>query len=176
MKTKFSMFAMVALCTVSAVAQNTQPARRESVMKFFTVMHIEQQVQQVQNLMMTEVAKSMRSTLENDPSLTRDDKEKVMDLIEPEMQDAAKVYPVSEMLDDMLPVYQKHFTDSDMQAITAFFESPVGKKFIDENGSMMQEAMAVIMPKMNTRMQARMNEMQQRIIDRLKQKETEKKD
>ena len=176
MKTKLSTIAMVALCAVSAVAQNTQPASRESVMKFFTVMHIEQQVQQVQTLMMTEVARSMRSTLENDPSLTRDDKERVMNLIEPEMQDAAKVYPVSEMLDDMLPVYQKHFTDSDMQAITAFFESPVGKKFVDENGPMMQEAMAVIMPKMNTRMQARMNEMQQRIIDRLKHKETEKKD
>lgn len=176
MKTNLSTIVMVALCAVSAAAQNPQQASRESVMKFFTVMHIEQQVQQVQTLMMTEVAKSMRSTLENDPSLTRDDKEKVMDLIEPEMQDAAKVYPVSEMLDDMLPVYQKHFTDSDMQAITAFFESPVGKKFIDENGPMMQEAMAVIMPKMNTRMQARMNEMQQRIIDRLKHKETEKKD
>lgn len=171
-----TIIAVVALCAASAAAQTTQPASRESVMKFFTALHIEQQVGQVQTMMMAEMGKSMRATLEADPSLNAQDKERVLSLIEPEMQDAAKVYPVSEMLQDMLPVYQKHFTDSDMQAITEFFESPVGKKFVDENGPMMQEAMTVIMPKMTTRMQARMAEMQQRIIDRLKQKPAEKKD
>lgn len=170
-----TVIAMFAICVPAAFAQSTPHASREAVMKFFTATHIEQQVGQVQSLMADEMGKSLRASLENDPTLSAAERERVMQLIAPEVRNAPEVYPVSEMLQDMVPVYQKHFTDSDMQAITAFFESPVGKKFITENGPMMQEAMQVIMPKMNTRMQARMAEMQQRIVERLKQKPAEKK-
>ncbi|MGH9524469.1 MAG: DUF2059 domain-containing protein [Terriglobales bacterium] len=168
------MVAAIALCVPQALAQAPQ-ASRESVMNFFTATHIADQVQQVQGLMMDEMAKSLRAMLDNDTRLSTEDKDQVMDLMAPEMQGAATVYPISEMLDDMLPVYQKHFTDSDMQAITTFFESPVGKKFISENGPMMKEAMAVIMPKLSTRMQAQMADMQKRMVERLKQKQAEKK-
>ena len=166
--------ATIGLWVPQMTAQAPQ-ASRDSVMKFFTATHISDQVQQVQTLMMDEMTKSLRATLDNDTRLSTEDKDQVMELIAPEMQGAAKVYPVAEMLDDMVPVYQKHFTDSDMQAITDFFESPVGKKFVDENGPMMKEAMTVIMPKLNTRMQAQMAEMQRRMIERLKQRESEKK-
>lgn len=144
-------------------------------MKFFTATHIEEQVQQVQSLMMDEMAKSLRATLDTNEQLSTAEKDQMMDLIAPEMQASAKAYPVSEMLDDMVPVYQRHFTESDMQGITTFFESPVGKKFISENGPMMKEAMAVIMPKLSSRMQAQMAEMQRRIVERLKQQQQEKK-
>ena len=175
MKTRvFVLIAAIGMCTPQIWAQAPQ-ASRDSVMKFFTATHIQAQVEQVQGLMMDEMAKSLRGMLDSDTRLTTDEKDNVMEMMAPEMQGAAKVYPVSEMLDDMVPVYQKHFTDADMQAITTFFESPVGKKFIDENGPMMKEAMTVIMPKLSTRMQAQMADMQRRMIERLKQKESEKK-
>jgi hypothetical protein len=174
-KNLITLVIVATVCSQIAWAQAEQQASHDAVMKFFAAAHLEEQVQQVQSVMVNEMSKSIRGTLENNSNLSAADKDQIMQLVEPEMKNASTIYPVHEMLEDMAPVYQKHFTDTDMQAITTFFESEVGKKFIHESGPMMQEAMAVIMPKMNARVQAQMADMQKRIMERLKEQEEKKK-
>ena len=159
----------------SASAQTDQSATRDSVMKFFAVAHLEEQTQQVQKLISTQVKQSIEAMIDKDPKLSEDDKREIKELTAPEMDKVIAVYPVSEMLQDMAPVYQKHFSEADMQAVIAFFQSAVGQKFVTESGPMMQEAMAVVMPKLNSRMQGQMADMQKRIEARIKAKEAEKK-
>lgn len=161
---------LVMICSAGGWAQTPpEQASRDSVMKFFAAAQIEQQITRMQSLMSSEMTKAIQQMLDRDDRLTAEDKKKALDALGPDLQDAAAIYPVPEMLQDIAPVYQKHFTESDMQAITAFFETPVGKKFINESGPMMQEAMAVMMPKMNERMQSRMDQMRRRIDDLTKQ-------
>ena len=50
-------------------------------------------------------------------------------------------FPLDELLDVIVPVYQRHMTKSDIDAITAFYSSPVGQKMLREQPQMMQEAM-----------------------------------
>jgi hypothetical protein len=51
--------------------------------------------------------------------------------------------PIDEMLDAMVPIYQKHLTKEDLDAILAFYSSPVGQKLQREQPAMMQEGMQV---------------------------------
>ncbi|WP_199141315.1 DUF2059 domain-containing protein [Pedobacter sp. ASV12] len=58
-----------------------------------------------------------------------------------EMETELKKTSMTELLDLLLPVYQKHLSIDDLKQITAFYESPAGKKFAEKtplilNGSM----------------------------------------
>jgi hypothetical protein len=54
-----------------------------------------------------------------------------------------KDMPVDEMIDAMVPIYQKHLTKEDISGILAFYSSPVGQKLQHEQPAMMQEGMQV---------------------------------
>lgn len=54
-----------------------------------------------------------------------------------------KGMPVDEMIDAMVPIYQRHLTKEDLTAILAFYSSPVGQKLQREQPAMMQEGMQV---------------------------------
>jgi hypothetical protein len=49
--------------------------------------------------------------------------------------------PVDEMIDAMVPIYQKHLTKEDLEGILAFYSSPLGQKLQREQPAMMQEGM-----------------------------------
>ena len=51
--------------------------------------------------------------------------------------------PVDEMIDAMVPIYQKHLTKEDLDGILAFYSSPLGQKLQHEQPAMMQEGMQV---------------------------------
>jgi hypothetical protein len=46
-----------------------------------------------------------------------------------------------EILDHMVPVYAKHFSESDIDALLEFYRSPVGRKTVTEMPGLMQECM-----------------------------------
>jgi len=51
-----------------------------------------------------------------------------------------KSLPIDEVLDAMVPAYQKHLTKSDLEAILSFYSSPVGQKLIKEMPAIMKES------------------------------------
>lgn len=142
---------------------------RESVMKFFAAAQFETQVQQIQQLMMGQVVENMDRKLEQNEELPADRKRALRETFLTEVEGIRRAYPISEMLDDMVPVYQRHLTEEDLAAITAFYASPVGQKMLSRSGAMMQEAIAIIMPKMQARMEAVMAEVRQRMDERMKE-------
>lgn len=52
----------------------------------------------------------------------------------------SSLFDLTEML---VPVYQKHMTLEDLQALIAFYESPVGMKYAKSTPFIMQESMQV---------------------------------
>ena len=74
-----------------------------------------------------------------------------------------KVYPVREMLDDFVPLYQKNFSKEDIDAVIAFYASPAGTRLLDKQPTMMQEGMAIVMPKMQSRMKVFMEQTQKEV-------------
>src|SRR5262249_28877129 len=52
-----------------------------------------------------------------------------------------KDMPIEGLLDDMVPVYQKHLSKADVDAMGAFYSSPTGQKLLKEMPSMTAESM-----------------------------------
>jgi hypothetical protein len=48
---------------------------------------------------------------------------------------------IDEMPDAMVPIYQKHLTKADLDAILSLYSSPVGQKLLREQPAMMAEGM-----------------------------------
>lgn len=65
--------------------------------------------------------------------------EKFWDEIGAEMNATA----MKDLVGLLAPVYQKHMTTDDLKAITAFYESPVGKKYAEKTPAITQESMKV---------------------------------
>ena len=62
------------------------------------------------------------------------------------MDDMFKSFPWDEMLEAMVPVYQKHFTKGDIDAFVAFYSTPTGQKLLRELPAITAEAMQNMMP------------------------------
>jgi uncharacterized protein len=57
------------------------------------------------------------------------------------VDDAFGDLSAEEMIKDVVPVYQKHLTRSDVRALVAFYSSPAGQKILREQPAMVRESM-----------------------------------
>ena len=133
---------MTGFPSLHAQAANSteQPASREDVLKFMDVLHIRQTLVQLYGGMGRQAKAAAEQAF----------KEKVPDASPEQLatvdhfaEGLFKDMPVDEILDAMVPIYQKHLTKSDMDGILAFYSSPAGQKLLREQPAMMQEGMEV---------------------------------
>lgn len=63
------------------------------------------------------------------------------------MQDVTtKIFSVDEILDVIVPIYQRHLTHADVQSIIEFYSSSAGRKMLKEMPTMMAESMQSVEP------------------------------
>jgi len=58
----------------------------------------------------------------------------------------AEEHPFDEMMQAMVPTYQKHFTKGELNALVVFYGSPTGQKILHEMPAISVEAMESMMP------------------------------
>jgi uncharacterized protein len=115
-----------------------QPASREDVVKFLDVVHIRQTLVQLYDGMGRQAkAGAEQAFKEKMPDATPEQLATVDKFAEGLFKDM----PVDEIVDAMVPIYQKHLTKGDMAAILTFYSSPAGQKLLREQPAMMQEGM-----------------------------------
>lgn len=155
------------LCLAQQAAAGV-PASKEDVERYFEVMHSRQ--------MMAQMVENMSKPMHR---IAHEEYEKNKDKLPPDfeaqmnrsMEDALKGMPYDEMLEAMVPAYQKHFTKSDLDALTAFYGSPTGQKVLRELPAIMGEGMAAVMPLMRKHVDALSQQMQQQMADAMKASE-----
>src|SRR5207247_9223748 len=54
----------------------------------------------------------------------------------------SRIHP-QELIDLSVPIYQRNLSDDDLDELTRFFTSPVGKHFIDKQPAIVEESMQV---------------------------------
>jgi uncharacterized protein len=84
------------------------------------------------------------------------------------MDDMMKNMPFDEMIQAMVPTYQKHFTKGDMDGLLAFYTSPTGQKLLREMPAITAEAMTALMPIMRQHTDAMSRRLQQQTDEMLK--------
>jgi hypothetical protein len=142
------------------------PATRDDILALFNLMHVRDQVEPAMQF----IAKQQRAIIHDNlkrqtPRISPED----LARLDQFTSDIMKDLPVDGMLDDMVPVYQRHLTRSDVDAMSAFYSSPTGQKLLREMPAMTNESMQAAYP----RIQALMD----KVVERAKamSKENEQK-
>jgi hypothetical protein len=132
------------------------PATREDIQRLFTVMHVHEQMRDTMQLVMAQQRKMIRETIkQHNPAVT----EEQLSKMEATSKDIIKDMPLDGMLDDSIPIYQKHLTKGDVDAMTVFYSSLTGQKLLREQPAIASESMQAMAP----RMQKAMSEIMDRV-------------
>ena len=146
MKRLVSVVAVVFFLSWSCFAQTSaddSPATKADVERYFQTVGSHDMMKK----MMATMAQSMHQMfheqyLKHKDSLPADYESKITSM----MDDMIQNMPMDEMMQAMVPAYQKHLTKGDIDNLVAFYSTPTGAKLLREMPSMMAEAMQDMMP------------------------------
>jgi hypothetical protein len=78
-------------------------------------------------------------------------------------------FPWDDFLDSMIPVYQKHLTKGDIEALVTFYGSPTGQKMLRELPTITAESMQTMMPLLQKSMERTQKDLQEDIAAMIKE-------
>ncbi len=139
---------IAALCiafSVAALAQNadSEPASRDDIILYLQTMHSHDMMQR----MMETQAESMRQLFHNMMLKEKGSVPADFDShFKKAMDDMIRNMPADEIVQAMIPAYQHHFTKGDIEAMNAFYSSPVGQKVLEQLPGVLQEGNQAAMP------------------------------
>jgi len=167
------VLATIVLFSTSAIGFARQspadsPATKEDVQKYLEVMQSRGMLTKMIDAMMKPMHQMMHEQYEKDKDKLPADFEARMDK---SMDDTLKNFPWDEILDSMVPVYQKHFTKGDIVHLMAFYSGPTGQKVLREMPAIAAEAMQSVLPMVKQRMDAMTRDLQQQVAEMIKQSE-----
>jgi hypothetical protein len=159
----------LALCA-SGLAQNPadQPATKADVDRYMEAIHSHEMMTQMVVAMSKPMQKMVHEQYEKNKDRLPADFEARTNT---EMEDMLKDLPWDDMLQAMVPAYQKHFTRGDMDALTAFYSSPTGQKVMREMPGLMADSMEIMMPIMNKHVEKVARRMQDDMLAIVKESE-----
>jgi uncharacterized protein len=149
------LFIILSLPALFAQSGADAPASRDDVLKLFGVMNVRDQMR----LVMESVAKQQRVMIreavkKRAPQMGEEELAHLDQLT----NDLIREMPVDDLLNDMVPVYQKHLNRSDIDAMSAFYSTPTGQKLLREMPAMTAESIQAAGP----RIQAIMDQVMER--------------
>ncbi len=168
---KFTTLLLALFLCVPAFSQTTAPvdppATKEQIQHLFDVMDIRKQSHVMMDSMQQQMHAMSEETIKaRYPRVSPAELAKLNKISD----DTIKQVPIDALLDDMIPVYQKYLNHSDVDAMIAFYESPTGKKIMQQMPQITQEAMQVSYKRMEKQIDAAM----QRVEDMVKQEQQER--
>jgi hypothetical protein len=153
----FAALACLLFASISFAQQSTgdTPASKEDIEKYLETMHTRDMMKSTLAAVAKQTHQMAHAQLEKQPNLPPDFEAR-MDKM---MDDMIKDLPIDELIQAMVPAYQKHLTKGDVDALTAFYSSPTGQKVLKETSAMTADAMQAasgIVQKMMAKMQDRL--------------------
>jgi hypothetical protein len=161
MKPYCTSIAVVLFVATTAFAQqpapspDDAPAAKEDIQHLFEVMQIHQQMHQVMDAMMKQQSAMIHETLKQ--RYPRSSGERIA-RADQMIAETMKDMPMDAILDDMIPIYQRHFSKNDIDAMSTFYASPTGQKMMREMPALTSESMQASY----ARMQKQIDTIQQR--------------
>ena len=140
------------LAATLAFAQTTAPssatqaaaASRDDLLKLIDLLRVRDQMKEVMGQLREQVHAGALQNLRSRVSKpTPDQIAAVNQAVDEQLDEMQRKYSLDQMLDDIIPVYQRHLSKSDVDAFVSFYSSPAGQKMLDAMPAMMQESMQV---------------------------------
>lgn len=133
---------LVALFASFSLAQSADAPSREDVLKLMQVLNVRQQVGLVLDGMSSQIGTSMSAQMKKMAPNATPRQQKLMDeLAAGAQQDMRSVMKEDEMIELMVPIYQKYMTKQEVAMITNFYSTPEGQAFLKKMPMVMRDAM-----------------------------------
>jgi hypothetical protein len=139
---------------------------KEDVERYLEVTHARNMMKQMMDVMTKQTHQMVHQQIAKDIDKLPPDFETRMNKM---TDDMLKTFPVDEMLEVMIPVYQKHWTKGDVDAMVAFYSTPTGQKILRELPATMAEAMQAMQPILQKKMNGMMERVQQEVAQMVKE-------
>lgn len=134
-----ALLACLLFASISFAQQNdpNAPASKADIERYLDAMHSRDMVKSMMIVMETQMRKTVHEQIQKQPNLPADAEER----LNKSTDEMVRTFPVDELIDTMIPVYQKHLTKGDVDALVAFYSSPTGEKMLKEMPAIMSESM-----------------------------------
>jgi len=179
MRTLFT-YLIIMLASLGAVSQQPAPpsdppqntsqalppgaASREQILKLFNMLNVRKTTEMTMQVAAQQAKASAEQMFQQQtPNATPEQVKQFKEMMDGVMDDTFGSMPIEQMIDVMVPVYQHHFTSSDIDAILAFYSSPTGQKFLTELPQIVQESMQAMGPIQQQMMQDLIQKTNQRM-------------
>jgi uncharacterized protein len=126
-------------------------ASKEDIQRLFRVMSNKDQIRHMLEQMFAQMKVLNRGQLKKrQPDISEED----LSRMDRESDELVRNFPIDEMMNDMIPVYQRHFNKSDINGLIAFYSSPAGQKFLREMPAVTAESMQAAYPRIQSAVDA----------------------
>jgi hypothetical protein len=142
------------------------PASKEDIQRYLEAVHSREMVNNMVDAMIKPMHQMLHEEYLKDKDKLPPDFETRTKRI---LDDYIKTFPWDQMMDSMIPVYQKHFTKGDVDSLVAFYQTPTGQKLLKEMPAIMTESMQTIMPLMRKQIETMNQLMQEEIAAMLRE-------
>jgi len=150
MKRLLIALAGLAFCvssSVSALAQAADaPATKDDIILYLRTMRSHDMFQRIMEVQSQNMRELFRDQIKQEKGSVPPDFDAHF---KKAMDDMIKSMPIDEITQAMIPAYQKHFTKGDIEAMNAFYSSPIGQKVLQELPVVVQEGSQAAMPIMS---------------------------
>lgn len=161
------------LCAVALVAtplllgqQASDSPDKAQVLQFLDLMHVRTQVAVVVQGMSKQVRASAEDSFKRKvPNATPEQIAKLDKICDSLFASLS----ADDMIDAIVPIYQKHLSKADLAAATAFYSSPAGQKILKELPSIMSESMEAGAEIGRTTMAAKSEDLERQMADLVKE-------
>jgi hypothetical protein len=113
------------------------PATKDDIQKYLEAMHVRDLLKGTLDAVTAQMHKMVHEMLAKQKSLPTDFEARMDRMTD----DMFRNFPIEEYLDAVTPIYQKHLTKGDVDALVAFYSTPTGQKMVKEMPAMTAEAM-----------------------------------
>jgi hypothetical protein len=142
--------------TVAAIPPDQQ-ATKDQMNRLFEVMRLHDELQATMKAIPTMIQQQLStqmndiySKLPADAQPTEEQTTKLHELLSKYLDRAATLYSPDDMMADIMGIYQRHLTRTDVDAYIAFYNSPAGQHLLDAQPVIMQEYMPLVMQRVQT--------------------------
>jgi hypothetical protein len=166
----------VSLAMPMAFAQRANdPATREDVLAMLEASQARKQVDSTLETMKKQTMQLFDTLMQGETAqLSKEQRDKCSAFLRTEMESLYSDYPVGELIEAMIPVYQRYYTHGEVQELIQFYHSPLGQKMIAQNPRVTADCMEAMRPILTRVAQEKMKQVQDRMQQFLKQVKDEK--
>lgn len=162
---------ILAMCGYVGAQQNpaNAPATKEDVQRYLQTVSSKESLEKMMEAMSKPLHQMLHEQYLKDKDKLPADFEARMNK---RLDEYFKDLPWDDILNSMVPVYQKHLTKGDVDALTAFYATATGQKLLKEMPQILAESMQNVMPLMRKHIDTLNQRMQEDIQAMLKESDS----